>query len=152
MAHLQGLTRMETVFTPWQSLGGGVLIGIAAVLLMLTLGRIMGATGILAGIVAPVSRDDFSWRLAILLGMVSGPLAVMAVTGRMPEIVVPGSPALLIISGLIVGVGVTFGSGCTSGHGICGMARFSKRSIAATLVFMATTTATVFIVRHVVGA
>lgn len=142
---------METAFTPFQSLGGGALIGLAAVLLMLALGRIMGATGILAGVFAPASVNDLSWRLAVLAGMVTGPLAYLALTGGMPAVDVPVSTPMLIVGGLLVGVGVTFGSGCTSGHGVCGMARLSKRSIAATLTFMATTGLTVFLVRHVFG-
>ena len=142
---------METVFTPWQSLGGGVLIGLASVLLMLAVGRIMGATGVLAGIFAPASMADFSWRVALLAGMVTGPTVYLLATGGMPEINVPVSMPMLLIGGFIVGVGVTYGSGCTSGHGVCGMARLSPRSIAATLTFMATTAATVFVIRHVIG-
>ncbi|MBF9034390.1 YeeE/YedE family protein [Rhodobacterales bacterium HKCCE2091] len=143
---------METVFTPWQSLGGGVLIGLAAVLLMLFLGRVMGATGILAGVLRPVDGADFGWRAAILVGMVTGPAVVWALTGAMPAVEVPVSTPMLIVGGLIVGVGVTYGSGCTSGHGVCGMARLSPRSIIATVTFMITTFATVFVVRHVLGA
>lgn len=142
---------METVFTPLQSLGGGALIGLAAVLLMATVGRIMGATGIVAGLLQPTSGADWSWRAAMLAGMVSGPMVVLALTGQMPQVQVPVSTGMLIVGGLIVGVGVTFGSGCTSGHGVCGMARLSPRSIAATLIFMATTGITVFVVRHVIG-
>lgn len=140
------------MFTPWASLGGGVLIGLAATLLMLFLGRIMGATGIVAGLLTPSSGREFAWRGAVLLGMVSGPLALLAITGEMPAVQVPISTAMLIGGGLLVGVGVTFGSGCTSGHGVCGMARLSVRSVAATLTFMITTFATVYVVRHVLGA
>lgn len=142
---------IETAFTPLQSLGGGALIGLAAVLLMATVGRIMGATGIVAGLLAPSSWADWAWRAAMLAGMISGPVAMLALTGQMPQIQVPVSTGMLIIGGLIVGVGVTFGSGCTSGHGVCGMARLSPRSIVATLTFMATTGITVFVVRHVIG-
>lgn len=142
---------IETAFTPLQSLGGGVLIGLASVLLMLVAGRIMGATGILAGVFAPASVHDLSWRVALLLGMVTGPAVYWLATGGMPEITVPVSLPMLLIGGFIVGVGVTYGSGCTSGHGVCGMARLSPRSIAATLTFMATTAVTVFVVRHVIG-
>ncbi len=143
---------METEFTPLASLGGGVLIGIAAVLLMASLGRIMGATGILAGAMMPEGRGDRAWRVAVLAGMVTGPLAVLALTGAMPAVQVPVSTPMLIIGGLVVGLGVTYGSGCTSGHGVCGMARLSRRSIAATLTFMASTGITVYLVRHVFGA
>jgi len=142
---------IETAFTPWVSLSGGVLIGIASTLLMLTLGRVLGATGVLAGLFGPVSGQDFAWRAALLAGMVSGPAIVWLVTGDMPSIQVPVSTAALVIGGVIVGVGVTYGSGCTSGHGVCGLARLSPRSIVATLTFMAFTFATVFVVRHVIG-
>lgn len=142
---------METVFTPWASLGGGILIGLAATLLMLFFGRIMGATGILAGLVSPSSGSEFAWRAAVLLGMVSGPLALLAVSGEMPAVQVPVSMPMLIGGGLLVGIGVTFGAGCTSGHGICGMARLSPRSIVATLTFMVATFATVYVLRHIIG-
>ncbi|WP_245780881.1 YeeE/YedE family protein [Litoreibacter janthinus] len=142
---------METVFTPWQSLSGGVLIGAASVMLMATLGRVMGATGILAGLFSPSSMSDWTWRAAVLLGMISGPIAVLAITGQMPAVQVPISTTMLVIGGFIVGIGVTFGSGCTSGHGVCGMARLSPRSIAATVMFMLTTGITVYVIRHVLG-
>ncbi|MEQ6249354.1 YeeE/YedE thiosulfate transporter family protein [Sulfitobacter sp. HNIBRBA3233] len=143
---------IETAFTPFQSLGGGVLIGLSAVLLMATLGRIMGATGVLAGVLHPNGWSDWSWRTATLLGMVSGPLAIYLLSGGMPEISVPVSTPMLLVGGFLVGIGVTFGAGCTSGHGVCGMARLSPRSIAATLTFMLTTVITVYLVRHVFGA
>lgn len=143
---------METTFTPYASLGGGILIGIASVMLMATLGRVFGATGIMAGLLQPSSSSDWSWRALLLAGMISGPLAVMAITGDMPEVQVPVSTTMLIIGGFIVGLGVTFGSGCTSGHGVCGMARLSPRSIAATITFMIFTAITVYVIRHVIGA
>ncbi len=146
------MTGAETVFTPWASLGGGFLIGLATVLLMLVLGRIMGATGILAGILTPSTHPDTDWRVAVLLGMVSGPLAVFGLTGHWPEIAVPVSMPMLLAGGVLVGIGVTYGSGCTSGHGVCGMARLSRRSFAATATFMVTTAITVFVIRHVLGA
>lgn len=142
---------METVFTPWASLAGGVLIGIASTLLMLTLGRIMGATGVLAGLFQPASGQDFAWRAALLAGMVSGPGLVWAISGEMPAVEVPISALALLLGGLIVGLGVTFGSGCTSGHGVCGMARLSPRSIVATITFMIFTGLTVYLMRHVIG-
>lgn len=143
---------MDTIFTPFQSLGGGALIGLAAVLLMATMGRVMGATGILAGFVQPDSLSDWSWRAAVLLGMISGPVVIMLLTGELPTVQVPVSTTMLIIGGFIVGIGVTFGAGCTSGHGVCGMARLSPRSITATVTFMITTPITVYVVRHVLGA
>ncbi len=139
------------MFTPLQSFGGGLLIGLAAVLSMAFLGRIMGATGILAGVISPTSGADWSWRAAMVAGMVSGPLAVVLLTGETPEISVPVSTPMLLIGGFLVGVGVNYGGGCTSGHGVCGMARLSPRSIAATLIFMVTCFVTVFVVRHVIG-
>ena len=142
---------METTFTPLQSLAGGVLIGVAAVLLMALHGRIAGATGILAGVIMPQGRDDFLVKAALLAGMVAAPTVFLLATGAGPEITVPVSMLALIVGGVIVGVGVTLGNGCTSGHGVCGLARFSLRSLVATLTFMATTAATVFVVRHVIG-
>ena len=142
---------IETMFTPWQSLGGGVLIGVASVLLMASLGRIMGATGVLAGLLYPADRADWTWRAALLAGMVSGPALVMVLTGQMPAVQVPVSTPMLLVGGFVVGIGVTFGSGCTSGHGVCGMARLSPRSIAAVITFMITTSLTVFVIRHVIG-
>ncbi len=142
---------METQFTPGLSSLGGLMIGLAAVMLMAALGRIAGATGILAGFFAPASKSDWMWRAAILAGMVSAPVAFFLATDAMPAVNVPVSLGALTVGGFIVGVGVTLGSGCTSGHGVCGMARLSPRSIAATLTFMFTTALTVFIVRHVIG-
>lgn len=142
---------IETAFTPWASLGGGVLIGIASTLLMLTLGRVMGATGILAGLIQPASGPDLAWRAALLAGMVTGPAVVWATTGAMPAVEVPVSTAALVAGGLIVGVGVTYGGGCTSGHGVCGMARLSPRSIVATATFMLFTGLAVYVIRHVIG-
>ncbi len=141
----------ETQFTPWLSLAGGLLIGLSAVLLMLIHGRIMGATGILSGFLSPAGFRDWQWRAAVLVGMVSAPLVYLFASGSMPTVTVPVSTPMLVVGGFIVGIGVMFGSGCTSGHGVCGMARLSPRSIAATLTFMVSTFATVFVVRHVVG-
>jgi uncharacterized membrane protein YedE/YeeE len=146
-----GANVMETVFTPYASLAGGVLIGIASTLLMFTLGRVMGATGILSGLFQPSSSKDFAWRVALLAGMVTGPVVIWLATGNMPAVQVPISTPAFIIGGVIVGMGVTYGSGCTSGHGVCGMARLSPRSIAATMTFMIFTGATVYLVRHVLG-
>ena len=143
---------METSFTPFASLFGGVLIGLAAVMLLFLRGRIMGATGILAGALRPASRYDWTWRMLLLVGMVVGPWVYFAAAGDLPAIQVPVSTAALVVGGFIVGVGVTLGSGCTSGHGVCGMARLSPRSFAATGVFMLTTGLTVYVVRHVIGA
>ncbi|WP_394152209.1 YeeE/YedE family protein [Loktanella salsilacus] len=143
---------METAFTPLQSLGGGALIGLAAVLLMGLHGRIFGATGILTGLIAPASKLDFSWRAVLMLGMVSGPVLVLAFSGSFPAVDVPVSNLMLVLGGLLVGVGVTFSAGCTSGHGVCGLARLSPRSLASVLTFMAATAVTVYIIRHMIGA
>jgi uncharacterized membrane protein YedE/YeeE len=142
---------MPTDFTPFASLGGGVLIGIASVLLMANFGRVMGATGILAGFLMPTNRDDWAWRASLLAGMVSAPALYWLVSGQSVVVQVPVSTIAMIIGGLIVGVGVTFGGGCTSGHGVCGIARLSPRSIVATVVFMIAAVATVYVTRHVIG-
>ncbi len=138
-------------FTPLASTAGGVLIGLGAVLLMAGLGRIAGIAGIIGGLLPPPRPADGGWRVAFLAGMVlAAPLMLLA-SGGMPAIEVPVSLPMLAIGGAIVGLGISYGNGCTSGHGVCGMARLSKRSIAATLTFMATTAATVFVLRHVIG-
>ncbi|MEJ6509822.1 MAG: YeeE/YedE thiosulfate transporter family protein [Octadecabacter sp.] len=142
---------MPTDFTPFASLGGGILIGIASVLLMANFGRVMGATGILAGFLMPTNRDDWAWRASLLAGMVSAPALYWLVSGQSVVVQVPVSTIAMIIGGFIVGVGVTFGGGCTSGHGVCGIARLSPRSIVATVVFMIAAVATVYVTRHVIG-
>ena len=142
---------IETEFTPLASALGGALIGLASVFLMWLRGNVFGATGILAGFLQPSSSTDWSWRAAILAGMLTGPLVFLSLTGGFPEIQVPVSTLSMVVGGLIVGVGVTYGSGCTSGHGVCGMARFSPRSIVATLTFMAGTSIMVYLTRHVFG-
>lgn len=140
-----------TEFTPFASLGGGMLIGTAAVLLMALHGRIAGMTGILSGLIPPVSQD-WGWRAAFIAGAILAPAIATAVGGAGTIAFVSTTPApWVVVGGFIVGVGVYFSSGCTSGHGVCGLARLSPRSIAATLVFMATTAATVFVVRHIFG-
>lgn len=142
---------METAFTPWASLGGGALIGLAAVLLMGLHGRILGATGILSGLLRTGDPADWRLRAAIVVGMATGPLAYLLLAGQMPRIDLPISNLAVVIGGLIVGIGVSYGGGCTSGHGVCGNARFSRRSMVATVCFMTTAFATVFVLRHVVG-
>lgn len=142
---------METVFTPFASFGGGLLIGLGAVLLMLGLGRIFGATGILSGAVFAENRTELTWRLALILGMILAPGLIFLITGSIPEITVPVSPAMIVIGGVIVGLGASLGSGCTSGHGVCGLSRLSLRSLVAVPTFMATAALTVFVIRHVMG-
>jgi hypothetical protein len=132
------------------SLVGGTLIGLSAVLLMAFNGRIAGMTGILTGLLPPVSTD-WPWRAAFIAGAIAAPILVVSLSSQTIGFDSPVPTPWLALSGLIVGVGVYFGSGCTSGHGVCGMARLSPRSIAATVVFMTTTAATVFVSRHMLG-
>ena len=137
-------------FTPMASLVGGVMIGVAALLLMLLNGRVMGISGILGGIVRPAARDDVPWRLLFVAGALLGPLAVIYLVGRPVDVVPVASGLVLPVGGFLVGLGTAIGSGCTSGHGICGLARLSMRSAAAVGMFMITAVVTVYIVRHVV--
>lgn len=141
---------METEFTPWASLAGGVLIGAAAVLLMALHGRILGATGILGGLFRQGDLADRALRAAILAGMAAGPLVYLIATGERPVLDQPVPTWAVALGGLIVGLGVSYGGGCTSGHGVCGLARFSRRSLVATVCFMASAVVTVFLLRHVV--
>ena len=136
-------------FTPWTSLAGGILIGLAAALLLLANGRVAGISGILGGLLR-LARGDVAWRGAFLLGLFVAPLAWLTF-GAMPPAQIDHSPLLLTVSGLLVGIGTRFGSGCTSGHGVCGIARLSPRSGVATLCFLASGFATVFVMRHVLG-
>lgn len=138
-----------TEFTPLLSFAGGLLIGLSALLLMLTWGRVAGMTSIIGGILPPLGAD-WSWKAAFLAGAILAPLA-LSLSGYEIEYSVPVSTAALVVGGLIAGIGVTFGSGCTSGHGICGIARLSRRSIVATVTFMAFAIVTVFFTRHVFG-
>lgn len=138
-----------TEFTPALSLFGGGLIGLAAALLMAFHGRIAGMTVVLTGVIPPLA-DDWQWRAAFLAGAVAAPILYLYVGGDIPFSVPVSLPALAV-GGFLVGVGVNFGNGCPSGHGICGLARFSPRSLVAVLTFMATAFVTVFVVRHVIG-
>jgi uncharacterized membrane protein YedE/YeeE len=139
-----------TDFTPLQSLLGGGLIGLAAVLLMAFHGRIAGMTGLLAGVLPPLA-SDWTWRAAFLAGAALSPVLWVGSGGEI-GFSSPASPAALAAGGFVVGLGVVLGGGCPSGHGVCGIARFSKRSIAATLTFMATAFLSVFVLRHLAGA
>ena len=136
-------------FTPWASLAGGILIGLATALLLLANGRVAGISGILGGLLRP-SRGDIAWRVTFILGLFVAPL-VWLTMGAMPPAQIDHSPALLAAGGLLVGIGTRFGNGCTSGHGVCGIARLSPRSLLATACFLAAGFVTVFIVRHVLG-
>jgi hypothetical protein len=137
-------------FTPLSAAIGGALIGLAAVMLMLLAGRIAGISGIAAGILAPGSRDR-GWRIAFLAGLILAPVAAMLANDRVPVPQMPASWLLVVAAGLMVGFGARLGGGCTSGHGVCGMARVSRRSIAATMIFMGTAVITVALMRHVIG-
>jgi len=133
-------------FTPIASLGGGILIGIAALMLMITSGRVMGVSGILSGL---FSADDTKlWRLAFLGGTLIGPLLIVTITGTPIASELVSDGWLLYGAAFLVGIGTALGSGCTSGHGICGLARFSGRSLAAVITFMVMAVFTVYIIRH----
>ena len=141
-----------TEFTPIASFTGGVMIGLAAVLLMALEGRIAGISGIAGRLLPPYRDRALARRLAFVAGLVAAPLIYALASGRPVEQSVPANLILMLVAGLLVGFGSAYGNGCTSGHGVCGMARLSKRSVTATLTFMATAFVTVFVVRHVVGA
>jgi uncharacterized membrane protein YedE/YeeE len=136
-------------FTPWMSLAGGMLIGLAATLLVLLHGRIAGISGILGGLLRP-SPGDNAWRALFLLGLVLAPFAWSALR-PLPALHIEASKGMLIAAGLLVGIGTRYGAGCTSGHGVCGMARGSKRSMVATCTFVAIGFVTVWLVRHVLA-
>ena len=136
-------------FTPWTSLGGGVLLGLAAALLLLLNGRVLGISGIVGGLLRP-SAGDAGWRLAFIAGLLAAPL-LWRILAPLPLVRIDASAGLLIAAGLLVGWGTRHGSGCTSGHGICGLSRLSPRSLAATLLFMTAGFATVYLVRHLLA-
>ena len=135
-------------FTPASALIGGAIIGAAAALFAVLNGRIAGVSGILGGLARP-QDGDVSWRIAFVAGLVAAPLALLA---ALPEIRVDASIPVLVAAGLLVGVGTRYGGGCTSGHGVCGIARASPRSIVATLAFMAAGFATVYVARHLIAS
>jgi uncharacterized membrane protein YedE/YeeE len=137
-------------FTPWASLAGGVIIGLAATVLVLANGRIAGISGILGGLLQR-SPPDPGWRVAFLAGLVAAPLLYSLFTALPPMVIDAGYP-MLVAAGLLVGAGTRYGSGCTSGHGVCGLSRLSPRSLVATLAFMGAGFATVLVARHLVGA
>jgi uncharacterized membrane protein YedE/YeeE len=137
-------------FTPWTSLAGGVLIGLAAALFVLMNGRIAGISGVLGGLLQP-RAGDITWRLAFVAGVLLAPTLYGVIT-VLPASTIEADYPVLVAAGLLVGVGTRFGSGCTSGHGVCGLSRLSPRSLVATMSFMAAGFATVFVTRHLLGA
>jgi uncharacterized protein len=138
-----------THFTPGSALAGGLLIGLAAAWLVLADGRILGAAGALGGLVPP-HAGDWGWRVALLAGLVAVPLVAQPLL-HVAAPVIEADPATLIVGGLLVGFGTRLANGCTSGHGVCGLARLSPRSFAATATFMAAGFLTVFVVRHLLA-
>lgn len=134
-------------FTPVSALAGGALIGLSAALLLLLNGRLAGVSGIVSGLLPPV-RGDAAWRLAFAVGLMLGPVLYALARGAVPAIHVDASLPVLIGAGLLVGYGTNLGSGCTSGHGVCGLSGLSLRSLAATFVFMLSAGVTVFVVHH----
>jgi hypothetical protein len=133
-----------------RALGGGALIGLAAIVLMLANGRIAGISGIIGGMFA-ANRAEIGWRLAFIGGLMVGPFAAMPALGGVPAVTVLAGVPALVIGGLLVGFGTRLGSGCTSGHGVCGLARLSRRSLVATLGFMLTGFAVVFVLRRLLA-
>ena len=138
-----------THFTPWASLAGGILLGLASAIFILVNGRILGISGIVGGLLRP-KAGDAGWRISFVLGMLAAPLLYVLVAGPVPATIDAGW-GTVVLAGLMVGVGTRYGSGCTSGHGVCGLSRLSPRSLAATLAFMSAGFAIVFVMRHVLA-
>lgn len=137
-------------FTPWPATIGGVVLGAAVALLILANGRVAGISGIVGGLLRP-RVGDIGWRLAFVAGLLISPLLYSAFAGA-PSIAIDASFPTMILAGLVVGVGVRYGGGCTSGHGVCGISRLSPRSVVATASFVATGFATVYVLRHLIGS
>ena len=136
-------------FTPWSALAGGLLIGLASALFLILNGRIAGISGILGGLLHPV-KGDIAWRALFLLGLILAPF-VYASVATVPIVEIDAGTATLLAAGLLVGIGTRYGSGCTSGHGVCGLSRGSPRSMVATAAFMLAGFLTVYVVRHLIG-
>lgn len=136
-------------FTPWHALGGGALIGLASAVLVLGSGRIAGISGIVGGLMHPRAGDKL-WRVLFVLGLLVAP-SLYALFATVPQATIDASWLTLVVAGLLVGVGTRYGSGCTSGHGVCGLSRLSVRSLVATLSFMGAGFAVVYVVRHLLG-
>nr|WP_068310197.1 YeeE/YedE family protein [Pseudovibrio hongkongensis] len=141
-----------TQFTPWSSLLGGVLIGFSAIVLLILNGRIAGISGVLSRILLPAHcKSELPWELAFVVGLVAAPFIYSLAGGVLPALAISPNALLVGVAGLLVGFGSVLGGGCTSGHGVCGLSRLSKRSIIATLSFMTTGAVTVYLIRHVFG-
>ena len=136
-------------FTPWASLAGGILLGLASAIFILVNGRILGISGIVGGLLRP-KAGDAGWRISFVLGMLAAPLLYVLVAGPVPATIDAGW-GTVVLAGLMVGVGTRYGAGCTSGHGVCGLSRLSPRSLVATLSFMGAGFAVVFVVRHLLA-
>ena len=143
------MTLDMNAFTPWSALAGGALIGLAAAMFVLLNGRIAGISGVLGGLLTP-SRGDVAWRVAFVLGIVAAPWAY-SIVAAWPQPQIDAGDGALVVAGLLVGIGTRYGSGCTSGHGVCGLSRLSPRSLAATAAFMGAGFATVYVIRHLSG-
>lgn len=139
-----------TEFTPWMSLAGGAMIGLAAVLLMATDGKIAGVSGVANRLLPPEATLDLS-SIVFLIGLITALPVYVLVTGQSPTISITPNIPVLVVAGLVVGFGTTLGNGCTSGHGVCGISRLSGRSFAATIIFMASAFVTVLVSRHLLG-
>jgi len=137
-------------FTPIPSLLGGIILGVAAALYVLLHGRILGISGIVSGLLHPKLADS-AWRVSLVLGLISAPFLAALFFGIIPVVEIDSGWLAIVIAGLLVGFGAQYGSGCTSGHGICGLSRLSPRSLVATLAFMSAGFVMVFIIRHMIG-
>jgi len=138
-------------FTPIPSLFGGMILGIAAALYVLLHGRILGISGIVSGLLH-LKATDTAWRLSLVLGLISAPFLATLFLGIFPIVEIDSSWLAIVIAGVLVGFGAQYGSGCTSGHGICGLSRLSPRSLIATVAFMSAGFVMVFVIRHLIGA
>ena len=137
-------------FSPWSALAGGVLLGLASAAFILLNGRVLGISGILGGLLMP-RRSDASWRVFFLMGLLLAPFTLSLL---LPTLIqtprIEAGNAAIVVAGLLVGLGTRYGSGCTSGHGVCGLSRLSPRSLVATLAFMASGFVTVYVIRHLI--
>ena len=139
-----------THFTPWSALAGGLVLGLASALFILLNGRVLGISGIVGGLLRPKAGDS-AWRMSFVLGMLVAPALYWLLTGAAVPATIDAGWGTIVLAGLLVGLGTRYGAGCTSGHGVCGLARLSPRSLVATLAFMAAGFVTVFALRHLLA-